>query len=116
MAAISNDFDPTIGAFEDHVESKLQGCPVDIAFIDAIHTSDLVERQVGIILKIMRLGRIIVLDDVNFSADMMKCWVRLAEAPFVRAGVAFGERLGILGSKPIQGIALSEECRLTGVP
>jgi predicted O-methyltransferase YrrM len=93
LAAISERFVLTNAIFEDHVARlKSEGVVVDIAFIDAIHTSEFVNRQLELVLSLAAPGAIILIDDVNFSDDMRDCWRSIAaDARFVAAYLLGGQ-------------------------
>ena len=73
-----------------------EGETIDIAFVDAIHTSEFVTPQVELLITLLAPGGLIVLDDISFSDDMCQCWNRWAHDPRVAASVAVGNRVGIL--------------------
>jgi predicted O-methyltransferase YrrM len=81
------------GTFEDNVD-KVEG-PIDVAFIDAIHTSAFVDAQLALILARAAPGAIILLDDIDFSADMRRCWRRIARDPRFVAAYEVG-RCGVV--------------------
>ncbi len=84
------------GTFEDNIDSVLgPEEKIDIAFIDAIHTSEFVLPQMEIVLKKAQSGSIILFDDINFSSDMLNCWKKIAHDPRFIATATLGERVGI---------------------
>lgn len=95
LAAISDRFTLTVGTFEDNL-NVLPDQPIDMAFIDAIHTSEFVGPQFDLVAARSRPGSIIILDDINFSTDMRGFWLDLAVQPRIRAAAMLGERVGIV--------------------
>ena len=88
---------PVLGTFEDKIADHLkQGETIDIAFVDAIHTSDFVTPQVELLITRLTKSGLIILDDISFSDDMRQCWQRWASDPRVTASVAVADRVGIL--------------------
>lgn len=97
LASVSDQFVLVKGTFEASVGSVLAPDQrIDIAFVDAIHTSEFVLRQFDILLPKMAPGGLILFDDIDFSADMAACWNSVAQHPRVLASAAFGRRLGIV--------------------
>jgi predicted O-methyltransferase YrrM len=96
LAAISPDYTLTEGMFEDNAAATLAPASCDIAFIDAIHTSDFVLRQWQVLTPFMRPGGLVLFDDIGFSKDMAQCWDSLAAMPEAKASLRFGNRLGIV--------------------
>lgn len=97
LAAVGGRFTSVVGTFEAEAGRELgAGRSIDLAFIDAIHTSDVVQRQFEDVARRAKPGAVIVFDDINFSADMRFAWTRLAEDPRVAAAVTFGTRVGML--------------------
>lgn len=97
LASISRAFDLVTGTFEERIDSTLlPGQRIDIAFVDAIHTSAFVFRQFEILLPRMTAGGLVLFDDIDFSADMQSCWHTIARDPGVVASATFGRRLGIV--------------------
>jgi len=75
MQKICDRFTLTVGTFEGNFKSiESQEYGIDIAFIDAIHTSEFVYAQLELILRKAAPGCIIVFDDIDFSKDMQNCW------------------------------------------
>jgi predicted O-methyltransferase YrrM len=97
LAEFSGRATPVLGTFEDKIADYLgQGETIDIAFVDAIHTSDFVTPQVELLITRLAAGGLIILDDISFSDDMRQCWQRWANDPRVTASVAVADRVGIL--------------------
>jgi predicted O-methyltransferase YrrM len=87
---------PVAGTFEANIDTHRGGQTIDIAFVDAIHTSEFVDAQVRIVIDRLSPGGLIVLDDINFSGDMRACWKRWAKDSHVAASVALNDRVGVL--------------------
>ncbi|WP_144186529.1 O-methyltransferase [Elioraea rosea] len=81
---------------EDAISETLGGRPVDLCFIDAIHTSEFVRAQLDLILPRLAPGALVLLDDITFSDDMAACWRALAEDKRFRASLALDDRVGLL--------------------
>jgi len=97
LAEFSSRAIPVLGTFEDKIAGHLEnGETIDIAFVDAIHTSDFVTPQVEMLIARLTPGGLIILDDISFSDDMRQCWQRWANDPRVTASVAVADRVGIL--------------------
>ncbi len=97
FSAISNRFLLTQDTFEKHaLRLKQEDVKVDIAFIDAIHTSEFVHQQLNLVLQIAAPGALIILDDINFSEDMRRCWKEVSQDMRFVSVYHLGERLGIL--------------------
>lgn len=97
LSSVSDRFTLTVGTFEQSVDSVLlPDQRIDIAFVDAIHTSAFVFRQFEVLLPRMAPKALILFDDIDFSADMAACWDRLSRHPGVLASATFGRRLGIV--------------------
>jgi predicted O-methyltransferase YrrM len=96
LSEISANFTAVQGTFEEKMTDILEASTIiDIAFIDAIHTSDFVLPQLELVLSRTRKGSIVVLDDINFSPDMAACWRRVANDQRFSASVSLG-RIGLL--------------------
>jgi predicted O-methyltransferase YrrM len=96
LSAIGHRFTLTVGTFEKEMESVLPTEPIDLAFIDAIHTSEFVGPQFELIAARSRPGSLVILDDINFSQDMHDFWLNLVKQPRTRASATLGERVGIV--------------------
>lgn len=97
LASVSDRFELTVGTFEECIDSVLaMNQRIDIAFVDAIHTSPFVSRQFDILLPKMAANALVLFDDIDFSADMAACWDSIARHPRVLAAATFGRRLGIV--------------------
>jgi predicted O-methyltransferase YrrM len=99
LSKISNRYALTHGTFEDKVDEVLKGTRIDIAFIDAIHTREFVEPQLEIVLKNCSGHSYILLDDINFSAEMKQLWDEVSNDKRFIASAALGNRVGILEYK-----------------
>lgn len=97
LQQISNRFILTVGTFEENIGKLLTNRPlIDIAFIDAIHTKEFVQKQLEIVLSKASKNAIILLDDIDFSEDMSECWEEAAADPRFVSSVKLGNRVGIL--------------------
>lgn len=96
MRTISDDVTLTVGTFEESVGSVLGDRPIDLAFIDAIHTSEFVEPQFELVASRLSPNGVIVLDDIAFSDDMRGCWQRLASQSRVSTVGTVTGRVGLL--------------------
>jgi predicted O-methyltransferase YrrM len=95
MAAMSDQFTLTLGAFEDHV-GKLTA-PIDVAFIDGIHTSDFIHRQYEIIRPLASPGALLMFDDIDFpSGDMQRGWEEIWAKTEVTAACEINDHVGII--------------------
>lgn len=96
LAAVGQRYVLTVGTFEEKITQILPSPEkIDIAFIDAIHTSGFVEPQFQAVADRVRPGGLVLLDDINFSADMRSCWEKIrldrrlaATAEVERVGIA----------------------------
>ncbi len=96
LRKISQRYQLTTGTFEENIDRVLpENSAIDIAFIDAIHTSEFVLPQMEIVLSKSKSGTIILFDDINFSADMLSCWKKIAQDARFAATATIGERVGI---------------------
>jgi predicted O-methyltransferase YrrM len=96
LERIGTRFRSVLGTFEEHVEAELGQTKIDLAFIDAIHTSEWVKPQFERVAAKLAPRGLIVLDDIHFSEDMKQCWQTLANDPRVRASVALSNQSGIV--------------------
>jgi predicted O-methyltransferase YrrM len=91
----------TRGSFEDHVDRTVPG-PIDLAFVDGIHSYEFVTQQFALLLQRMRPGGLLLFDDINFSrlgARMQEAWQEIAGHPQVVAAVEVQRQLGIVELK-----------------
>ncbi|MCP2729728.1 O-methyltransferase [Limnofasciculus baicalensis] len=97
---ISNRFNLTIGTFEENIDQLLLNSKtIDVAFIDAIHTSEFVIPQLNIVIERSSPQAIIIIDDINFSEDMKNCWEEVSADSRFAASAKLGNRVGILELK-----------------
>ncbi|MGH9647079.1 MAG: O-methyltransferase [Bryobacteraceae bacterium] len=96
LASLGARFSLTVGMFKDHIAEKLNHRKIGIAFIDAIHTSEFVDRQFEIVLSNLAPGGIVILDDIDFSPDMAACWQRLAQDERVASSLSIDGHIGVL--------------------
>lgn len=83
--------------FEASIDSCLKsGEKIDIAFVDAIHTDEVVSRQLEILIQRLNSRGLILVDDISFSEDMKSCWNKWASDARVSASVAVADRVGII--------------------
>lgn len=100
LSEISQRFNLTIGTFEENIDNCLpEGRAIDIAFIDAIHTKEIVIPQLDIVVKKSSPKALILLDDINFSESMKECWEEVSADKRFSASAALGSRVGILELK-----------------
>jgi predicted O-methyltransferase YrrM len=97
LSSISDRYILTIGTFEENIDKHLtDNKKIDIAFIDAIHTSQFVFSQLEIVIQRCNPNAIIILDDINFSEDMKSCWEKIAHDERFVSSVSIGDRVGIV--------------------
>jgi predicted O-methyltransferase YrrM len=71
--------------------------PIDMAFLDAIHTDEHVSRQFHLVTERASSNAVILIDDVNFfGGGMAKCWNRLSMDDRVVGSVLLSGRIGIV--------------------
>lgn len=100
LAAISKRFTLTRGIFEDCAANTLVEKSVDMAFIDAIHTSQFVYAQYEKLKPYFKRDALVLFDDIGFSPDMNQCWKDLAVRPEVASSYELGSRVGIVELRP----------------
>ena len=94
------------GTFEASIDSVRQpGEYIDLAFVDAIHTSAFVRPQVELLIERLAPNGLILLDDIAFSPDMRQCWEAFARDDRVAASVVVGGRVGVLELAPGGGVS-----------
>ncbi len=97
LRAVGSRFVSIAGTFEDEIETlPLPAGGIDIAFVDAIHTSKFVYRQVEMIKARMPAGGTIIVDDINFSEDMRACWMDLSQRPDAEGSAEVNGRVGVI--------------------
>jgi predicted O-methyltransferase YrrM len=94
IAKVSNRFTLTRGAFEDHVDA-VPG-PIDLAFVDGIHTYDFVMKQWEILQPRMSAGGLVLFDDIRYGQGMHEAWLEIARSAPVAGAVEFRYRLGVM--------------------
>ena len=100
LRSISTRFESIDGTFEDNVPAVLGDRPsIDIAFIDAIHTSEFVFSQFELVVQRLNPGGLILFDDIDFSEDMANCWRQLALDPRVLASLTVAGHVGVVEIK-----------------
>ncbi|HYG18535.1 MAG TPA: class I SAM-dependent methyltransferase [Ohtaekwangia sp.] len=100
LSTISSNFVLTISTFEEkHDTVMAKGDTIDIAFIDAIHQSGIVNNQFSLISEYCKAASLILFDDINFSYDMWDCWRKIARSPRVLSSCSVARRLGIVELK-----------------
>ena len=96
LTAVGTRFTLTRGTFEDNVALVIpREQHIDLAFIDAIHTSAFVDPQFELVAARLAPGGLVLLDDIDFSSDMQACWSRIREDPRLVATAEVG-RVGIV--------------------
>ena len=96
LAAISPRHTLTRGTFEENGPDVIKARSADIAFIDAIHTSEFVYSQFEILKPLMKNHALILFDDINFSDDMRQCWTNIASSKDLTASATLNSRVGII--------------------
>ena len=97
LKRIGGRFKLTVGTFEESVDTSMpQDKLIDLAFIDAIHTTEFVIKQLELVIERSAPGAIIVLDDIDFSDDMRHCWSIVSRDPRFVASAVVGARIGIV--------------------
>jgi predicted O-methyltransferase YrrM len=97
IGAIGSRYILTVGTFEDNIQIVLKTQEqIDVAFVDAIHTSDFVKPQFELVMAHLAPGGIVILDDIDFSDDMASCWKELAVDHRVAASFVFNGRVGVI--------------------
>lgn len=94
LAHVGGRYEATVGTFEDNLHRI--DAPIDLALIDAVHTSEWVVPQFDLVAERARSGSVILLDDIDFSDDMRACWDRLSRDPRVAGSVAVADHLGVV--------------------
>ena len=96
LSTVGTRFRSVAGAFEDRVDEVLIGRKIDLAFVDAIHTSTWVLPQFELVIRRLKSGGVVALDDIDFSEDMRDAWNTVASDPRVVAAVAIRRHLGLV--------------------
>jgi predicted O-methyltransferase YrrM len=98
IRSVSGRFTLTRGAFEDHVDAVVPG-PIDLAFVDGIHTYEFVMRQFSTLNPRMSGGGLIAFDDIDFNkpgARMREAWTDIVATGRVVAAVEVQGRVGLV--------------------
>jgi len=97
LSGISQRYTSVAGTFEDNIDKVLPaGQGIDLAFIDAIHTSEFVKPQLELVLARASDHALVILDDIDFSDDMRQCWKEVALDPRFVASAELGTRVGLV--------------------
>jgi predicted O-methyltransferase YrrM len=97
LAQLSDRFELVVGTFEQNVGSLMpSGQGIDMALIDAVHTSEFVVPQLEIVISKSNSRALIILDDIDFSKDMSECWEVVATDRRFSASASIGKRVGIV--------------------
>jgi predicted O-methyltransferase YrrM len=94
LSAVGERYVSILDKFEEGL-AHLPG-PIDIAFLDGIHTDEFVSPQLEICFERASRGALILIDDIDFSADMKRGWQRWSQDERVVASVELGTRVGML--------------------
>ncbi len=96
LKAVSNKYTLTLETFESSASRVLGEQKADMAFVDAIHTSEFVYAQYEVLRRHMARKSVILFDDINFSDDMRSCWQDIAKRPEIAASATIGQRIGMI--------------------
>jgi predicted O-methyltransferase YrrM len=96
LSAVGERFRSVAGAFEDKIDEALEGRQIDLAFIDAIHTSAWVLPQFEHVMRRAKTGALVAFDDVDFSEDMRAAWETVVLDPRTVAALAVRGHLGLV--------------------
>ncbi len=97
LALIGKRFNVVVGKFEDLFNEYFpKEQEINIAFIDAIHTSEAVDVQLGLILKRIPKGGLVVFDDICFSPDLSAYWRKIANDERFAASIEIDNKIGII--------------------
>jgi predicted O-methyltransferase YrrM len=95
LQVIGGSYRSVKGTFEDNV-AEITG-PIDMAFLDAIHSDEHVSRQFELIAERGSPSAVVLVDDVNFaSGDMARCWRHLSLDRRVVGSALLSGRVGVL--------------------
>src|SRR3954470_8246518 len=92
---VSTNFTLAVDTFENAGPRLVESASVDIAFIDAIHMPEVVQRQFDMLKPAMKSSALVLFDDICFSEGMRTCWSEIASSPHVTASATLGRRTGI---------------------
>lgn len=99
LEAIGGSYQSVCGTFEDNLAMIDE--PIDMAFLDAIHTEEHVSHQFELVAERASPNAVILIDDVNFvGGEMRKCWNRLSMDSRVVGSVLLSGRVGIVELGP----------------
>jgi predicted O-methyltransferase YrrM len=96
ISQIGNRFRLTVGTFEDNIHEVLKDRKIDVAYIDAIHTSEFVNSQFALVRELLANKGIVLFDDIDFSADMDSCWNSIVTRADVQSAVEVNKHVGII--------------------
>jgi len=96
LSSISTRFESISGTFEENIDLYRKNKQIDVAFIDAIHTSEFVSKQFELVVERLSPGGIVVLDDIDYSDDMKNCWETIAQDSRVSCSARLGGHVGIV--------------------
>lgn len=100
ISLITSKFSSICGPVEDHFKVLMfENTKIDILFIDAIHTSDVVISQLNFFETHLSAGALVIIDDINFSSDMKSCWSELSTRNCVASSLEIKDRIGIIEYK-----------------
>lgn len=95
LNSISPSHTLQVGTFEENVDRVVKD-KINLAFVDAIHTAEFVNRQVDILMPRMADYGVMIFDDINFSEDMQSCWQAISQSNLAVASATVGRRQGII--------------------
>ena len=96
LTAIGSRFTLTVGSFEDNVD-KVVPQPIDIAFVDGIHTYEWVTEQYSILKRKVAPRAILLFDDIDFATGRMReCWEEIAADKDVIAACELNDHVGVI--------------------
>ena len=96
LSAVGSRFTLTLGSFEDHV-TKVVPQPIDIAFVDGIHTYEWVMEQYSILKRKVAPGALLLFDDIDFATGRMReCWDEIAASKEVAAACELNDHVGVV--------------------
>jgi predicted O-methyltransferase YrrM len=101
IGTVSDRFTLTRGAFEDNT-GVVPG-PIDLAFVDGIHSYDFVTHQYAVLKPLMSAGGLILFDDIDFrkpGARMWEAWLEIVADPDVAAAAEYQRRVGVVELRP----------------
>lgn len=93
---IDDNYVLTNDLFESRFSDDLDGRQAEIAFIDGIHTMEWVLPQFNTIANTLKRDGVIVLDDINFSPDMRRCWKKIITDHRVKNAFLLDDSVGVV--------------------